>query len=140
MFCINMQAQTIDSLEHEWTYFTSDKSYGNEKNIAYKLLRIAPLNTEAISYLAEVFGRNNQADSVNFLFDSLMTVYPDSTKIYILLANESIASYGKLTYTQRINYLKKAQTIDSNDLYIPYSIGRIYYDLFIREYNKWNRK
>ena len=41
-------SQTVNELEHELSYFKSDKEWGNKKDIAFKLLEIDKLNAKAI--------------------------------------------------------------------------------------------
>ena len=65
-------SQTVKELEYELSYFKSSEEWGNKKNIAFNLLEIDSLNERAINYLVEVYGRNNQKDSISFLFDRLI--------------------------------------------------------------------
>ena len=53
-------SQTVEELEYELSYFKSGETWGNKKDVAYRILEIEALNSKAISYLAEAFGRNNQ--------------------------------------------------------------------------------
>jgi len=52
------------------------------------------------------------------------------------LIKESLHKYMGLTYTERINSLKKARIIDSLDTNVNYQLGKLYYELFNREYIK----
>lgn len=61
-------SQTVKELEHELSFYKSGEEWGNKMNIAFNLLEIDSLNESAIKYLVEVYGRNNQKDSISFLF------------------------------------------------------------------------
>lgn len=126
-------------MEHELSYYKSDETWGHKKDIAYKLLKLDRLNTEAINYLVEVYANNKQKDSISSLFEKLIKDNPKSPKPYLIRAREPNAKYAGLTYTQRINFLKEAYKIDSTNAEAIYMLGKLYYKLFIREYHK-NRK
>ena len=132
-------SQTVEELEYELSYFKSGETWGNKKDIAYKLLEIDGLNSRAINYLIEVFGRNNQKDSVNSLFNRLINANPTSPEPYLIMVRNRNSHFAGLTYTQQINYLKEAQKIDSVNVEATYSLGKLYYELFIREF-KGNQK
>lgn len=127
-------SQTVKELEHELSFFKSGEKWGNKKNIAFKLLEIDSLNESAINYLVEVYDRNNQKDSIIFLFDRLIKENSKSPQPYLIRARERNAHFAGLTYTQQINYLKEAYKLDSVNVEAIYLLGKLYYELFIKEY------
>jgi hypothetical protein len=133
-------SQTVKELEYELSYVKSDEEWGNKIDIAYKLLGIDRLNENAIDYLIEVFGRSNQKDSIDLLFNRLIKENPNSTEPYLLRTRERNAHFSGLTYTQKINFLKEAYKIDSVNAEAIYTLGKLYYELFIQEFNKNNEK
>jgi len=133
-------SQTVKELEYELSYFKSGEEWGNKKNIAFNLLEIDSLNDSAINFLVEVYGRNNQKDSISFLFDRLMTENPNSPKPYLIRAQERNAHFAGLTYTQQINYLKEAYKLDSVNVEAICSLGKLYYELFIKEFKTDKKK
>lgn len=141
---ITCQAQekelTVAELVKELSFFSSGEEWGNKRNIAHQLLAIDSLNTTAIKYLVEAYGRSNQRDSISFLFDKLINENPKSPEPYLLRASEQNAHFAGLTYTQRIKYLKEAHKLDSLNEEAIYSLGKLYYELFIKEYKKSGKK
>jgi len=127
-------SQTVKELEHELSFYKSGEEWGNKKNIAYKLLEIDSLNAKAINYLVEVYGRNNKNDSISLLFDRLIKENPKSPQPYLIRARERNAHFAGLTYTQQINYLKEAYKLDSLNVEAIYTLGKLYYELFIKEF------
>jgi len=132
-------SQTVKELEYELSYFKSGEEWGNKKEIAFKLLEIDKLNTNAIDYLVEVYGRNNQKDSISLFFERLIKENPKSPEPYILRARERNAHFAGLTYSQQINFLKEAYEIDSTNTEAIYTLSKLYYELFIQEFIK-NKK
>ncbi|BDD03883.1 tetratricopeptide repeat protein [Aureibacter tunicatorum] len=133
-------SQTVEDLEYELSYYKSGETWGNKKDIARKLLEIDNLNNKAINYLVEVYGRNNQRDSIVVLFDSLIKNNPNNPEPYLIRAGERNAHFAGLTFTKRINYLKKAIEIDNKNIEATYLLGQIYYELFNKEYNNNKKK
>jgi len=133
-------SQTVKELEYEISYFKSGEEWGNKKNIAFNLLEIDSLNESAINYLVEVYGRNNQKDSISFLFDRLIKENSKSPQPYLIRARERNAHFAGLTYTQQINYLKEAYKLDSVNVEAIYSLGKLYYELFIKEFKSDKEK
>jgi hypothetical protein len=128
-------SQTVEELEYELSFYKSGEKWGNKKEYAYQLLELDGLNRQAINYLIEVFGRNNQRDSISKLFDRLARNNPDNPEMYLTRVRGRNAHFAGLTYTQRINYLRKARELDSTNIEAIYKLGEIYYELFIREFN-----
>jgi hypothetical protein len=133
-------SQTVKDLEYELSFYKSDEEWGNKKDIAFKLLGIDSLNESAINYLVEVYGRNNQIDSISFLFDRLTKENSKSPQPYLIRARERNAHFAGLTYTQQINYLKEAYKLDSVNVEAIYSLGKLYYELFIKEFKLDKKK
>lgn len=133
-------SQTVEEMEFELSYFKSDESWGEKKEEAKKILAIDGLNSKAINYLVEVYGRNNQQDSIRLLFDSIIKNNPKSPEPYLIRVRNRNPHFEGLTYTQQINYLKEAQKIDSTNTEAIYMLGKKYYELFLKEYSKNKKK
>jgi tetratricopeptide (TPR) repeat protein len=133
-------SQSVKELEHELSFYKSGEEWGNKKNIAFKLLEIDSLNTSAINYLVEVYGRNNQKDSISLLFDRLIKENPQNPEPYLLRAQEGNAHFAGLSYTQQINYFKEAYELDKVNLEAIYTLGKLYYELFIKEFQTSKKK
>ena len=140
LFCFTSYAQTVEELEYELSIYKSEEKWGNKKDVAYKLLEVDGLNNKAISYLTEVYGTNNEKDSINILFDYLININPENPTIYLIIARERNAHFAKLTDTERINYMKKAKEFDNNNIEATYSLAKQYYKLFINDYRKKKKK
>lgn len=140
LFCFTSFSQMVEELEYELSFYKSGEKWGNKKDIAYKILEVDGLNSRAINYLVEVYGRNNQRDSINVLFDNLIKTHSVNPKIYLIRASERNAHFSGLTFTQRINYLKKAKELDNENIEATYSLGKIYYELFVREFTNNKKK
>lgn len=139
-FFYNSFSQTVEELEYELSYYKSGETWGNKKDVARKLLEIDSLNNKAISYLVEVYGRNNQKDSIKILYEQIISKNPNSPEPYIIRVRNRNPHFEGLTYTQQINFLKEAYKIDSTNVEAVYMLGKLYYELFIKEYGKENRK
>lgn len=133
---ISCFSQSVKELEYELSYHKSNEKWGNKKDIAFQLLKIDSLNVKAINYLVEVYGKNDQRDSIVLLFDRLIKENPESPLPYLIRAREHNAYFAELTYTQRINYLKEAHKLDSVNYEAIYTLGKLYYELFIKEFKK----
>jgi len=129
-------SQTVKELEHELSYVKSTEKWDNKKDIAFKLLKIDKLNTKAIDYLVKVYGRNNQRDSISVLFDNIINNNLNSPEPYLIRVRDRNAYFAGLTNKQKIEYLKKAKELDSNNIEAIYMLGKTYYELFINEYDK----
>jgi len=140
LFCFTSFAQTVEELEYELSFYKSEEKWGNKKDVAYKLLEVDGLNNKAISYLTEVYGTNNEKDSINILFDYLININPENPTIYLIIARERNAHFAKLTDTERINYMKKAKEFDNNNIEATYSLAKQYYKLFINEFRNKKKK
>lgn len=133
-------SQTVKELEHELSIYKSGEEWGNKKNIAFKLLDIDSLNARAINYLVEVYSQKNQKDSITFLFDRLIKEYPNNPEPFLLRAQERNAYFAGLSYTQQIYYLEEAYKLDSVNIEAIYTLGKLYYELFIKEFKKDKNK
>lgn len=127
-------SQRVKELEEELNSIYSYEKWGNKKNIAFKLLEIDSLNENAINYLVEAYGRNNKKDSITILFDKLIKENPQNPKPYLIRSQERNAYFAGLTTNQQINYLKEAYKLDSVNVEANYTLGKLYYELFIKEY------
>ncbi|HBS88370.1 MAG: hypothetical protein A2W91_17365 [Bacteroidetes bacterium GWF2_38_335] len=139
LISITSFSQTVKELEYELSYFNSEEEWGNKKDIAFNLLKIDSLNANAINYLVEVYGRNDKKDSISWLFEKLIKEHPRSPEPYLIRVREQNAHFAGLTYTQQINFLKEANKLDSVNTEAIYTLGKLYYELFIQEFNK-NKK
>lgn len=136
---ITCVSQTVKKLEYELSFYKSGEEWGNKKNVAFKLLGIDSLNSSAINYLVEVYDRKNQKDSINFLFERLINENPQNSEPYLLIAQERNLHFAELSYPQQINYLKEAYKLDSVNVEVVYTLGKLYYELFNKEF-KTNKK
>jgi hypothetical protein len=139
LISITSYSQTVKELENELSFYKADEQWGHKKNIAFKLLEIDSLNANAINYLVEVYGRGKQKDSISYLFNRLIKENPKSPKPYILRARDRNAYFAGLSDKQRINYLKEACKLDTVNTEAIYTLGKMYYALFIKEF-KTNKK
>lgn len=133
-------SQTVKELEHELSFYKSGEKWGNKKDVAYKLLEIDSLNANAINYLVQVYGRNNKKDSISLLFDKLIKENPKSPKPYLIRVQKRNAHFAGLTNSQQINYLLEAYRLDSINVEAIYSLGKLYYELFIKEFTSYKKK
>ncbi len=136
IFCFS---QKVKELEHELSFYKSGEEWGNKKNIAFQLLEIDSLNSRAVNYLVEVYSRNNQKDSIQILFEKLIQGNPQSPIPFILRAGERNARFARLSNTQRIKYLKEAFKLDSSNVEVIYTLGKMYYELFIDEFKTMSK-
>jgi hypothetical protein len=74
------------------------------------------------------------------LFDRLIKENPESPEPFLLRVRGRNAHFAGLTYTQQINFLKEAYKLDSVNTEAIYTLGKMYYELFILEYNKNKKK
>ena len=123
-------AQTIEELEYELSYYKSGEKWGNKKEQAYQLLELDGLNIRAINYLVEVYGRNNQQDSIGILFDKLIKEHPQSPDPYLIRVSNRIPVFEKLTFEQQIHYLQRALELDSTKTETLYLLGKKHYEAF----------
>lgn len=128
-------SQKIEELVHELSFYKSGETWGNKKNIAYEILRRDRLNTKAINYLVEVYGRNGPQDSIGILFNEIIRCNPNSPIPYIIRATDRNARFERITTTQQIDYLKKAHLLDSTNEEAIYQLGKLYYKLFMKVFN-----
>ena len=122
--------------ELEWELIINNpKEYQiDKKDKAMQLLSIDKFNLIAIDYLVKIYYQNGQKNSIQNLFEKLIIENPNNVEPYLI--KESLHKYMGLTYTERINSLKKARIIDSLDTNVNYQLGKLYYELFNREYIK----
>lgn len=130
----NIHCQTIEELEWEIRSYNPKENETNKKAKAIQLLTIDSFNSIAIDYLVKLYYTSGQKDSIKKLFDKLITENPQNIEPYLI--KESLYKYLGLSYTERINSLKKAREIDSVNTTVNYQLGKLYYELFNREYLK----
>ncbi len=133
-------SQTVEELEYELSFYKSGESWGEKKDVAKELLVIDGLNFKAISYLVEVYGRNNQKDSIRILYERIIKNNPNSPEPYLIRVRNRNPHFEGLTYTQQINFLKEAQKLDNTNKEALYMLGKKYYELFLKEYKKNKKK
>lgn len=133
--CLTCFSQTVKELEHELSFYKAGEEWGQKKDVALKLLKIDSQNAKAINYIVEVYGRNNQKDSINIFFDRLIKENPKSPELYLLRAGERNSNYAGLSNDQRIMYLEKAYKLGSSNDETINTIGRFYYDIFNKEFS-----
>lgn len=132
--CLNCFSQTVKELEHELSFYKSGEVEGQKKDIAFKLLEIDKLNANAIKYIVRVYNMNKQKDSINIFFDRLIRENPNSPELYLLRVENFNSAYAGLSDDQRIKYYEKAYKLNTSNAETINTIGRFYYDLFIKEY------
>ncbi len=140
LISISCFSQTVAELEHELSFYKAGERWGNKKELAIKLLEIDGLNSKAINYLVRAYGQNKQKDSIQMLFDKIIKENPNRPEPYIIRVSNSNPTYGGLTDTQQISFLKKAQEIDPANKEATYMLGKLYYDLFVKEYRAGKNK
>lgn len=133
-------SQTVAELEHELSFYKSGETWGNKKELAIKLLEIDGLNSKAINYLVRAYGQNHQKDSIQMLFDKIIKENPNRPEPYIIRVSNGNPTFEGLTDTQQISFLKKALDIDRTNSDATYKLGKMYYDLFVKEYRAGKNK
>lgn len=123
-------AQTIEELEYELSYYKSREKWGNKKGQAYQLLELDGLNVNAINYLVEVYGRNNQQDSIGILFDKIIKEHPQNPDPYLIRVSYRNPFFEKLTFEEQIDYLQRALEFDSTKTQTLYLLGKKHYEAF----------
>ena len=116
------------------SYKSGEKHYGVKHKEAYQLLSIDKYNNAAISYLMWSFRELKQKDSIPRFFDDLIERNKNEVEPYLI--REQWNYYDNPDYTFRINNLKKALEIDSLEPNVNYLVGKLYYELFTKEYAK----
>jgi len=133
------QKKEIEELQDLLGSFKSEKEhYGVKNKKAYRLLSISKYDDVAIFYLLNSYQWAKQNDSIASFFNYLIKNNRNETEPYLI--REQYNRYEKLDYSSRIKNLKEALKVDSNDTRVNYGIGKLYYDLFIREYSKNDSK
>jgi len=120
------------------SYKSGEEHYGVKKDKAYRLLSIDKYNNVAIFYLLCSFQEENQKDSISYLFEKLIENNKNEVEPYLI--REQYERYESLSYTERINNLKEAYKINPKQERVNYLLGKLYYELFIKEYNENKKK
>lgn len=123
-------AQTVEELEYELSYYESGEEWGNKKSQAYQLLELDGLNVNAINYLVEVYGGNNQQDSIGILFEKIIKEHPHSPDPYLIRVSYRNSYLEKLTLEKQIDYLQRALEFDSTKTETLYLLGKKHYEVF----------
>lgn len=133
------QKKEIEELHDLLGSYKSEKEhYGVKNNKAYRLLSINKYDNVAIFYLLNSYEWAKQNDSISCFFNYLIKNNRNETEPFLI--REQYNRYENLNYSSRIKNLKEALKVDSNDTRVNYGIGKLYYELFIREYSKINSK
>lgn len=139
VFSQSTEIEEIEELQEALrSYKSGEKHYGAKHDKAYRLLSIDKYNNTAIFYLLSSYREIGQKDSIQLFFNNLIKNNPNDIEPYLI--RERYENYENLSRTDRINNLKKALEIDPKDEQINYSVGKLYYELFVREYNKNKKK
>lgn len=134
LFCISCFSQTVAELELDLRTYKSGESFGNKKEQAFKLLQLDKFNTKAVNYLVRAYGEKKQKDSIEWLFDKIIKENPNSPEPYIIRASVENSRIEGVTDEQQISFLMKALKIDPANKEASYKLGKLYYDLFVKEY------
>jgi len=134
---LNCYSQTIEELELDLRSYKSDEGWGKKKDKALELIALDKFNIIAIDYILQLYDDSNQKDSITFFFEKLIKENIESPVPYIIRVQ--LSKYESLNYTKKINYLKKAYNLDSANIEVNYSLAKLYYILFNKEFKK-NRK
>jgi len=130
-----VKAQSIDSLKYELSYYKSGEKYGDKIALARILHQKVPFDCQAVEYICRYYYDRN-IDSVSFFLNRLIENYPDSTKSYILKA-ENINFIKNIDFEQeKAKLLKQGYVVDSFDLKINYMLAELYYNDFLKPYYK----
>lgn len=113
---------------------SGEKHWGVKNHLAYKLLSIDKYNNTAIFYLMGSFREMKQKDSISHFFDNLIEQNKNEVEPYLI--REQYNNYDNPSYTFRIRNLKKALAVDSLEPRVNYLLGKLYYELFTKEYKK----
>jgi hypothetical protein len=120
------------------SYRSGEIHWGTKKDKAYRLLIYDKYNYLAIKYLITSFEEAGQIDSISYFFDNLIRDNINDVEPFLL--RELFARIESLNYSQRINSLKKTWNIDSTDVRVNYLLGKLYYELFIKEFSGKEKK
>lgn len=131
------RGQEIDPKDGHPTYFSRGDAYIESLSEAKALLARNPLDKWAIGYITRYYHKNCMADSVTTFFNGLRDKHPRSPLPY--LYRVEFWQPGTTNYTEQIDLLKKGLALDTCNQEIRLLLGKKYYELFHREYNR-NRK
>jgi len=122
----------IEKLEEKLQFYNSSKKeFPSKCDIAYKLLDIDKYNQRAISFLLVSFHDRKLKDSISYFLDNLIEKNKNDVEPYLI--REQYNSYEKSDYPFRINNLKKAFDVDSLETRVNTQLGKLYYELFIKD-------
>ena len=133
------QNEEIEELKESLrSYKSGEQHYGVKHDKAYKLLSLDKYNNIAITYLLSSYREMKERDSIPLFFNRLIKDNPNDIEPYLI--RERYSNYENPGYTSRINNLKKAHKIEPNNVAINYLLGKLYYELFNREYKRNKKK
>jgi len=131
--------QKVDSLilnlSNHYNYFNVSKNHFKQAN---EILKLDNYNFYAINIIVNYYSKY-QKDSVTIFFDNLIA--NNKNEIEPFLLRDYFANHRneeKLNHFQRIDNLKKALEIDVLNVTFNYNLGKLYYELFNKEYSKKN--
>ena len=127
-FVIKVFGQDLETLENDLqnTVISDLKKVQNKAN---KIFRIDPFNETATSYLVSAYNFNNKIKAIPILFAKLKRKNPNSPLPYLLSAKYQFEDFPP-SDTSRLAELKKAISLDSNNIEAHYLLGITYYTLF----------
>jgi hypothetical protein len=128
----------VEKLEEKLQFYNSSKKeFASKCDIAYKLLDIDKYNQRAISFLLVSFHDRKLTDSISNFLDNLIEKNKNDVEPYLI--REQYNFYENSNCTFRINNLKKAFDIDSLEPSVNARLGKLYYELFIKDYNEHHK-
>lgn len=125
--------QSIKEQEMDLRCLKSDEEWGHKMNKAWDLLKKDSCNEVAIEYIVQWYYDNNQKQKIDPFFNDLSAHNPKSTLPYLIRIDLS-DRYEKWNEIRKINYLKKAISVNPNDINVNYAIGKLCYSLFNKGY------
>jgi len=143
LFVTALPAVTIRELVGKLYWHSGDKEGEDKMAIAWKILRLDPVNRSAIEFICEIYqirgvSSDSKTDPVNNFLDELIAKHPDNMDLYILKSkyiNTRINNPTEKEYTlKEVYYLKKAFQLDSTNADINYLLAKAYYTDFLRPY------
>lgn len=133
--CEAVEAQSIDSLKYELSYYKSGEKEGSKIALARILHEKRPFDSQGVHYIARYYYDQN-IDSVGIFLDKLIQDYPDKTEPYILKA-EYIYLIRNINHDQeKAKCLEQGYAVDSLNIEINYMLADLYYSDFLKPYYK----
>lgn len=131
---ISTNGQNVEDLENELRY-SYNSEFTDKINLARKLIAIDPLNRKGIDYIINYY-ETMKIDSIGTFLESLSKKNEDNAEVN-LIRSEYVQYENTENYLQKkLEYLLKAEKLDSANLEAISSIAEIYYRDFIFPYTK----